>query len=159
MCIYIFKLPWFRFKKKVMCMHAHLHMGICMPVQVPMEGAGQGHQICWSNRQLWAPWCGYWEPNSCPLWEQYTVLTTEPSFQLLAFGYLVCSQLPHFQGIVFWLAPLEHGRSKKWGPVDGLSGAIFEEKHRTLGPSLFLCFLTPKCFVSLFYSPILWSIV
>lgn len=106
-------------------MHAHLHMGICMPVQVPMEGVGQRHQICWNNRELWVPWCGYWEPNSCPLWEQYSVLTTEPSFQLLAFGFWVCSQLPRFQSIVFWLAPLVRGRSsKKWGLVDGLSGAI-----------------------------------
>lgn len=52
MLIYFFKLPWFRFKRKVMCMHAHLYTGICMSVQMPIEGAGQRHQICWSNRQF-----------------------------------------------------------------------------------------------------------
>lgn len=105
-------------------MQVLLCMGICMSVQVPMR-RGQRHQICWSwsNRQLWAPWYGHWEPNSCSLWEQCTILTTEPSFQLPVFGLWVSSQAPCFLGIVFWMAPLEGGKSsKKSSPVDSLWG-------------------------------------
>lgn len=41
---------------------------VCICMQVPSEARGE-HQVSqgWSFRQLWAVWCGCWQPNSGPV--------------------------------------------------------------------------------------------
>lgn len=49
----------------------------------------EGHRSAWSQSywQLWAPWCGCWDPNSSLTEEQQMLLTTEPPLQpILSFS-------------------------------------------------------------------------
>ena len=69
--------------------HLHCHMCLCEGpcagmatwMMVPAETRGVGFPWSKSFRQLWTFICRYWELNSGPLQEQYTLLTTKPSLQ------------------------------------------------------------------------------